>query len=413
MKASQGFSFNYRHSEMNPFDKIYHICMALLPVLYIYNFPVIHFSVGTILLLVFTPHSMIYIFMRNRQYQRINLLIFFIFYLYLIIRGNNDIKNIILMMSAFINICGMVNGSLRGKYFRDIIETFAVISFAVVLVQTLLHYVMHQNISFVFFSLLQNAYKERYSDVVYHTALFRPTGFFLEPSHYSEYCLFALISILFPENENANMKKAIIVAMGIVITTSGMGILFTGVIFCWYLLLNPGNIKVKIKRFFKWGFLLGCMLLLLNFIPFFRSALDRVFSTDDKGYNAVEGRTGHWSEAIRSLHDNAVYIGHGAEKDFGKYLTGLPDTLYHYGIIGLVLQILIFAFMLLRKVNNYVLCSTVVFLGLFCAAHLTGTCLQLFYYSFILVEVVRPKKQLYQDVKTILLNKPVMGRQKL
>lgn len=394
MRASSRFTLHFDNPSLNFIGIVYHFSIALLPILYIYNFPIINISVGTIILLLFIPFSFYYYFKKNRKNKKISLIFFLLFYIYIIVRGNRDIKNIIVPVAAFINLLGIVHGSLQSSYFRKIIESVAIFSFGVVFVQTLLHYRLNLNLSFVCFPLLQSTYRENYTGVVYRSVLYRPTGIFLEPAHYSEYCLFALISTLFPEDGRVNMKRAIIIALGIVMTTSGMGILFSGIIFCWFLLTNPEKLTMKLKSVIRYGIILSVFLLILSRFSFFNNALNRVFSADDQGYNAVKGRTGHWEEAIRTLRGNALFWGYGGQKDFGEYLTTLPDTIYRYGLIGLFLQLLIFIYMMFKRINNYVWCSTVVFLGLFCAAHLTSTCLQLFYYTIIFLEVIRPKREL-------------------
>ena len=49
---------------LNPANLIewfFHLCIALIPILYVYNFPIVNISMGTVIILGFVPYSLYYL----------------------------------------------------------------------------------------------------------------------------------------------------------------------------------------------------------------------------------------------------------------------------------------------------------------------------------------------------------------
>ena len=186
---------------------LYHLCIALLPVLYIINVPGLNISLGTVIILGFVPHSLLYILRDINRKNRIKPIVFLLFYAYLIFRSDGNIARVILCCATFMILYGQMKGTINNSRFRGIIETFAIINVVLLVLQVISYYVLHFQIQYIPRNLIYREYQDSYVFRKF-SGLYRPSALFLEPSHFAQYCIFALISALFPEQGKANIKKA-------------------------------------------------------------------------------------------------------------------------------------------------------------------------------------------------------------
>ena len=259
------------------------------------------------------------------------------------------------------------------------------------LAQVVSYYILHIQIQYIPRGIINEEYQNAY---VFRDdgGLYRPSALFLEPSHFSQYCIFALISALFPLTGKANMKRALTIAAGCILTTSGMGIALTFGVLAWYVVLNRQSINKKILTIGKWLIVLVVGVLILSRTTFFQTAMQRIFSSVD-GYNAVSGRTHNWDDAVGSMKGLTLWLGYGDNKTYDLYLTGLADTIYKYGVICVILEAMCFLYLMKVKVNNFVWCCCVVFAILFCVAHITNFIAQVFYFGIIISDAIIPKEK--------------------
>lgn len=383
-----------RIRKFNPvtfFDDFYHLCIALLPVLYIINVPGLNISLGTIILIGFVPHSLICVIKGLNRKNRIKAIPFLIFYIYLIFRSDGNVTRIILCCAAFLILYGQMRGGINNDKIRKIIEVFALFNVALLLLQVVSYYGLHIRIQYIPRNLIYEEYQNAYVFRDF-SGLYRPSALFLEPSHFSQYCIFALISALFPAHgTQPNMKKAFAIGLGCILTTSGMGIGLTAGVFAWYVILNRQRIDKKILNIMRLIPVLVIALLILSRTEFFQIALQRIFSTVE-GYNAISGRTHNWDDAIGSMHGNLLWFGYGDSQTYRLYLTGLADTIYKYGVMCVVLEGICFLYLMMKKVDNFVWCCCIVFATLFCVAHITNFVSQVFYFGILIADASIPKE---------------------
>ena len=367
---------------------LYHLCIGLLPVLYAIYVPVLNVGLGTIILLGFVPYAIMFIPNRNFHRSRINSLPFFLFYFYLLFRLDGNISRIILCAASFINLYGQINGAIETEKLRKVVEAFSILNVLLLVIQVISFYLLHFRIQYIPQNLIFEEYRNSY---VFEVAegLYRPSALFLEPSHFAQYCIFALISALFPARGPANVKKALLIGIGCILTTSGMGIALTAWVFFWYVIFDRQTVNVKMMKLVKWIPVVLIGVFILSRQEFFQTAIQRVFSNVD-GYNAISGRTHNWEDAVGKMTGETLWIGYGDSQEYPWYLTGLADTIYKYGIIGAVLQGACFAYVMIKKMDNFVWCCCIVFIGLFFVAHLTNFMAQVFYFGMIISEAIVP-----------------------
>lgn len=363
-------------------DNLFHLCISLLPILYIIKVPLINISLGTVILLAYIPRSLVKIITRINKKTNIKVFVYLVFYAYLILRSDGNISRIILCFASFVILYGNMKGSIKAEKIRKIIEVFALINVCLLIIQIISYYALHLKIHYLPRELVYEEYQNAY---VFRDdgGLYRPSALFLEPSHFSQYCIFALISTFFPLHGKANLKKALAIAGGCILTTSGMGIALTFGVVAWYIILNKQNINTKILTIGAWMVALVIGVLVLSRMSFFQTALQRVFSSVD-GYNAISGRTHNWDDAIGRMKGTTYLFGYGDSKTYEWYLTGIADTIYKYGVMCVILEGMCFAYLMIKKKDNFVWCCSVVFMILFCVAHITNFVAQVFYFGILI-----------------------------
>jgi len=365
-------------------DNIHHICIALISVLYVIKVPIINLSLGTIIILAFVPRSIYFIIRNFNTKCNISAAFFFVFYLYLLFRSDGNVMRIILCCSAFLNLFGIIKGSIDVIKLRKIIEIFALVNVVLLVFQVVAYYGIHLKIQYIPRSLIYEEYRDSY---VFRNdgGLYRPSALFLEPSHFSQFCIFALLSTLFPLDNKVKIKRALAIGMGCVLTTSGMGILLTCCVFSWYMVMSKESVDKKVRRIFKLLPVFLIALLILSQTAFFHTALDRVFSNVN-GYNAVSGRTHNMDDAVGKMTGTTFLFGYGDHVNYRLYLTGLADSIYKYGLVCVLLEALCFIYMMLKKRDNFVWCCCIIFSVLFCVAHVTNFVSQVFYFGIIVTD---------------------------
>ena len=362
--------------------------------LYLYNVPGLDISLGTVLIILFIPHSLLYVYNGMQRYgrSRISVVPFLIFYFYVLFRYEGNVAGILLCLASFINILGISYGSIQIKRIREIIEIFSLVNLVLIALQLLAYYGAHIRINYVPQQLLHYEFQQS-SLFTQSDGLYRPSALFLEPAHYSQYCCFAFISALFPaDGAKPNLKRAALIALGCILTTSGMGIALTFGIMVWYILLNQTSKGPKLVSVIKWIPVVAIVIVVLLKFPFFQTAIQRVVGDVD-GYNAIRGRTHNWSSAIGTMSGRDLWFGYGYSAKYPFYLAGLPDTIYKYGVVAVILEFFCFLYLMLKKLDNYVWCCCIVFILLFCFAHLTSFYIQVFYFGIIVADAIQSNRR--------------------
>lgn len=358
-----------KSSTGNKYKKIYSIIIALLPVIMIYNVPYVNVGLATISIGLSVPYPLLCILQR-RNFKHTGLFIFLIGYL--ILRSEGDYLNIFLLLMVFIHVLGVFNKTIDINSFRKTLEIVSIICTVLVIIQTVVFYVLGIRFTFLIPNLILEENRPGLLSFVTAKGLFRPSAIFLEPSHYSQYCCLALLSVLFSGNrKRPDLKKAFFIAMGCILTTSGMGIGLCVGIFGWYVLfLKKG--QGKLVRWIGWIMVILFIFVVLMQFNFFSQAIQRIFGEVD-GYNAIWGRMFYWDSTVGMLHGKAWIFGLGAlNLPLDKYMTGLMEILYCYGSIAIFILLLFLTQLAVGGRNNFTSCACVIYLALCCGANVFG-----------------------------------------
>ena len=329
--------------------KGYALFIALLPVLMMYKVPVVGIGVSTALIIALSFYSAAVIFsdiLRNGGRLRVSKLVlpFVIYLLYVVARSTGETVNMIQTLLIIVHILAFSLGAVNAAFLKKCTVTVAVAASGLTLLQTAFYYTFNIHLPCIAPDLCLDSlwyYRDSILTGFQETGnLYRPSAFFLEPSHLTQYAFVALLLCLF--HGKRNIPAAICISAGMIATTSGMGILLTAGIWFLFLLesVRRSNLSGKLMKLSL--FVLGSVLVFLMMMQFgfFRSAILRIFSPieySQDSYNAIWGRTLYWNKYISPMQGSQLLFGLGYVNLPEEYFTGLMEMLYCSGILGVVL----------------------------------------------------------------------------
>jgi len=233
---------------------------------------------------------------------------------------------------------------MRGSFKANIVRISIVMSI-VIYIQYILYYSMKVVLSKELLVPFSVIYEPSVANNVERMAmiyngLFRPSAFFLEPSHFAAYGVIALGIALFESKSN---RVAVFLTSAIVLSTSGLGI--AAALLLWgikaYLAINSLNRKriVKVMTFCVLALL--ATIILYCTVDVFRQSINRVLINDDQ--NAISGRL--WTSLfIDRLSGKNIYWGVGFRNrpisdytGLPYYMTSIVELIYCQGWFGAIL----------------------------------------------------------------------------
>lgn len=222
--------------------------------------------------------------------------------------------------------------------------------------------------------------------------LYRPSAFFLEPAHVYLYMIPQLILLLFKEKIN---KKSLIMAglisLGIVLTTSGMGI--AAVFGTWVFFLafyNEKEEKFSLKNILRKRNLIAIAIIVILFVlafiyvPFVQQAVKRIFVTNRFGKTAITGRIAKALGLVGTMAPLQWFFG-VADNTHGlnTHMPGLIDVLYRHGLIGLLLSYELYIKCIFKLKIPYKFLGAVILVTSIFSAHTHSTIGMLFFLIFL------------------------------
>ena len=221
--------------------------------------------------------------------------------------------------------------------------------------------------------------------------MYRPSGFFLEPSHlylYSVPCL--AVCLLHPGMNGWMKRRAIVITLGIILSTSGMGI--AAVVGLWgvYILSRKHDGNITLKSILSGRTVLMVLVLLVAVVamyftvPVFQNSINRIFF-NASGSTAIAGRVQLASNYVKSISGKAILFGvdHSvSELDFN--LSGFFATYIKSGLIGLVLTYWFYGQGFVKFRGAYYWLTLILVVTSFFSAHTHGTFYLMYYVIFLM-----------------------------
>ena len=247
--------------------------------------------------------------------------------------------------------------------------------------------------------------------------LYRPSAFFLEPSHMFMYSFPLLCINMFTlDRTKFNKYVSALIALGMVLSTSGMGIVVVaGVFVLFFALWNEKNNTFELKNVVRkrnlilLGVALGAMVLAIIFVPFVRNSVMRIFFSQG-GSTAISGRTQRAMKLLGKMNFGQIIMGVADTTSGIKYnVPGFMATIYKYGIVGVVLSYEYFVKGLFKFDLGYFCFAGLWVLVSFFSAHTHGTFFMLYYMLLMVVGYktttgtwIEEIKNMFSKVKSLL-----------
>lgn len=376
----------------------YALFLALLPVIMMYRIPGVNIGAATFLILA----GMLYAIaacLKSQVFSGIGMLIPLILY-FVYIATKSVGLSIILYIAIIIHLIAIAGGTVNTSALRKYIETIAVIAAGCVATQFFVHLLFGTHIPLIAYDLCIDEIQKLYgmniaTGIGRYESLYRPSAFFLEPSHFANYCSIGLMSSLLVDK--IDYKKALVITAGVLMTTSGMGIVIVAVVWCAFPFLASRDMDMrKLRRVI----LLGCTgiaaVMVLMQIPFFQRTVQRIGLTSSASngqYNAIWGRTLYWDQYIAPMSGGELLLGYGQAELPEVYFTGLMECIYCYGIVGVALLLLALIVIFRRSKNTTGRLMVGLYGALLPVANLTGFIYVVFFMgSTIAIAAVERKK---------------------
>lgn len=320
-------------------SKGYALFLALLPIIMEYKIPFVGVGASTFAIAVGLVYGGLGLIVKYRQINWKSLMPWILYYIFII--SKSSVINILLGIAVIGHLMIISTDVADYDYLKKTIVNFSMLAFVLVTLQTIAHYLLHFHIPMIAFNLCLDEMKV-YADLIATgmakgSTMYRPSAFFIEPSHFAKYCIWGLGFCLFGETQE--IRKAICISLGIILTTSGMGIIL--VAFMWFFWYVNGRGYYTISRkiqYFIFAVFGACMLyFVLNMIPFTHNIIARITGDSVDGYNAINGRLFWWNTYFGGMNWRDFMFGFGEAALPEVYFTGFMTVLYAYGIVGLAL----------------------------------------------------------------------------
>ncbi len=222
---------------------------------------------------------------------------------------------------------------------------------------------------------------------------YRPSAFFLEPSHVFLYTFPHLILFLFSgKDKKHSIYPALFLSLGMILSTSGMGVLAMCGSWVLYFIIKGEDGQFSIRNIFRpkvlviFAVALAILIIAVLFVPVVHGTIMRIFVPDEEGGStAIEGRVKMALRLLDGLSLKDLMWGvrdntHGIEFN----IPGFADILYRHGFLGLILSYSVYIWALCKAKMPYQIVSLVILVTSLFSAH-THSTVGMLYYTMILI----------------------------
>lgn len=285
---------------------------------------------------------------------------------------------------------GYVNFSYIFRYALGICLIAVILLYA----QYIAHYLLGYNLNLRPLNLLvsQDVIWVRHANSGGTSSLFRRAAFFLEPSHMFLY-MFPVLAILLlsPGVNQKRIRISIILTSGLILSTSGFGIVASVLLWVVYFAFsrpeqnNKNPDSPTVKKTFPISLILAPILIILLVvilyftIPFVQQSINRLLDS-----TAFDGRTRLARNYVNNISGIDVLIGRaGLTSEIDFNLPGFYATYVKWGIIGLILTYWYYVQGLFKLKNAYFWITLIICVISFFTAHTHGTFYMMYYVVYL------------------------------
>jgi len=397
-------------------DKVCIILLALCPILQHYRGLFVNAAV-TVLLIV-TPYAIFKMIRKRYIYSNDISFVFplIIYFFYKVIDHGTTVTELGQAVIFTILVIAISSGCFNTKYFIRVITIISLVACICIIAQYICYYILHFHIQFVPTSLLLDRSNQwvlavktgRASITGRMTKFYRPSAFFLEPSHMFIYMFTPLVLNVFSDDFGKRERNlSVLLTIGMILSTSGMGILTA--IGVW--IINFGKKKggFSLAYFFQPKTVLLIFVMILGIVimyfkvPFFQNSIMRIFGSGQDYTNAISGRVSSGNNLISQIRGTQLLIGVEDRLTGIEFnMSGFNATMYQFGIIGIILSYIFYIQGIFRLKGLYFWLSIIIIVLSFFSSH-THSTMFMIYSAFVFVDGYRSKTYNYKDQLTSTL----------
>lgn len=401
-------AITYGLNNTSSLDKLFAFFLAVSPILQHYKG--IYANAGLSILLLISPFLALKLLVKLRKtdydpYCVLAITPLLLFQLYKMVDHRINAGKTLYALFIIVIFLAISCGCINIKYFMKCTTLISTAAGSCLIVQYILYYLAGVHLQFVPTSFLLpessqwilGAQTGLYGINGRSNGFYRPSAFFLEPSHLFLYTFPVLCLLLLSPNINKRRKRiAVLVSAAMILSTSGMAAAVAiGIWGIYYALYNSKNGReniAKLKNLFSGKniiILISLLILLIiayNQVDVFRNMVLRIFSSGSTGSStAIEGRTRLARLLVQGMSGKTLLIGVTENvNEINFNLSGFYATLYKYGVIGLVLSYLFYAPGIFKLKGAGLWTSLIIVIISFFTAHTHGT----FYMMYFVIVIM-------------------------
>lgn len=390
--------------------------LAICPILQHYNG--VFLEAGVEMLILVFPYTFLKLLSR-KSYVIKPILPLAVYAVYIAVVHGFSVFTFVREFLLLFYFIAVVNRCIDIKKYFEAAKTIALCAFCLIVLQYFTYYVLHFHTQLVPVGKLQeSAYQwiglattGRISVTGSLMSIYRPSAFFLEPSHLAIYSIPILtLNLLSMGKSSKKTRESLMLSGSIVLSTSGMGIATVIAIWLVYITLYYGVDEKVIKKtkdmqkrrnaiIYDISFLI-LIAGIYSSVGVFRSAVNRIFFSADSGTgNAIQGRTDTGVRLLHMLSGMNLLIGRGNELQISDWnVSGFFYTVFQYGWIGAGLYYWFYIIGLFKFKREYFWLTVIVVILSFFTVHTFAAFYRMYFICLILggylkPEVVREKKK--------------------
>lgn len=330
-------------------ESFYAILCVFLPILSIYASPVPGFDLGTTVVILFFFICLINNARVRIELQFLILILFTLITTVPVIIGRTEtyspLSSVLMRTLRFVVMLFTLLGIGYASYYSSskyikVLRWVSLFAVGYIYLQSLFFYIFGYKLRNVFGPIKGGG--EFSSSLGEYEYVYRPPSFFLEPSHVCYFLIPFLCYVLFSKR-NLNSKsfiEAIFVTGGILLTTSGQGLVVVAL--CWFIWALLQFKRMKLNNIIL---IIVPFLILISTVNI-SYTINRIFTSDD--LNAADARTSGYA-LVSEMSLPELIMGNG----FGNYpeeiyFASFADILFCTGIIGLICVLSLFISLFIR-----------------------------------------------------------------
>ena len=200
-------------------SKGYALFLALLPIIMVYRVPGMSIGLSTLMILIGALYAVAVIIKNSSKIDFKIMAPIMLYLMYVMVKGSGEDRLVPLIV--LVHLFAISTGVIDNESLRKYIECFSCIASGLLILQVFVHMVSGFHIPMINGNLVLESLYVYWGRITYGYSsvenLYRPSAFFLEPAHFTQYCIVGLWSSLF--RAGRRFKTSIMISIGILLTT--------------------------------------------------------------------------------------------------------------------------------------------------------------------------------------------------